>query len=213
MSKQYVAHWAPVRLEPVEVLARVEPILAEREFAFTGSARRLERGPDALYYQMETLSGADAASDLLRDALARGWRGVALELFHEGYHVPLSFYSEGGRCTMILDEDSPLFYEQDATGEAARSWTGFLLELTASIESPLCLFEKEPAKRVLDAAAAAEALASGGLAYNDNPVVAIVHESLLPSWRADSLRADGIKVRVSTSGYTIFTWMGPYAEA
>lgn len=210
MPKQYIVHWSPVVLKPLEILKCVEPILATYDFKFSGEARRLEIGfGGALYYQLETVEHkGKSASDILSLALAKGWHGVALELFYNSYYVSLSFFSENEKCSMILDEESTLFYEQNEDDEASQNWVDFLMQLTTSIKASLCLFEKEPVKRVIDPTVVAKSIIREGFKLFRNPIVAIIHDSLISLENVMMLNFGDIKTKITTNGYSVFTWMG-----
>lgn len=207
MPQPYLLLFDRLALSSSEVLARAEPVLANSEFVFSGLVQKFERGKDGdLFYRLETFT-AETLSEGAAEAAGKEWPGVSFECRYLGKDVTLGFFADGDHTIMTLDEDTVLFYEREKDSDIYKAWAAMVVRLMEAVGAKLSVYQRGGEKGAVNTEELLDNLKQGALAQYESPIHVVVAESLFAYEDAAVLDLDKWRVRASTSGYTIVTWL------
>lgn len=210
MPQPYLTLFNPLDLAMGEVVRRVEPVLAAVGFTFSGIVRRIERGyfDDALYYQITSFE-ADSLTEALERAKDQGWSGVCFECHYLGKEVSVGLFRDDAETVFFFDEDTVLFYDREKDRDLYAEWASLLVRLTNAVDADVCILRRGGVTEAIDAGAVLTVLKQGQLQPYKNPIHVIIRATWFSYDDAAVLDLKRFRVRASTSGYTIVTWLHP----
>lgn len=190
-----------------EVLARAERVLANSDFVFSGLVQKFERGESgALFYRIETFT-ADRLSEGAEEATKRKWPGVSFECRYLEKDVTIGFFADGEQTIMTLDEDTVLFYDREKDDQLYKDWAAMVVRLMEAVGAQFSVYQRGGDKGAVDTQAMLDTLKQGALTRYESPIHVVVSDTLFAYEDAAVLDLDKWRVRASTSGYTVITWL------